>query len=175
MSKWQTPALVEVSLNESQWMALLSIIDLDDPDTDNEFLNWVERLPEENVLAALPATRVRMSPMTGRPWMESPYFKQTWFQLAKSDRRALQAVYFHDGLHTVLTGNRKGESAINWLRWLAVREAHREGRSWKKARETASERLAGTPAAGQPGAMKWSYELVQRILKGLTHTPLQLT
>jgi len=169
--QWQMSALsalTEVPLDDRQRRDLFDLcFHLNDPDEDDEFLNF--GLPKDDILAALPATHVTLTPRTDRLWMELPNFsfkESLWFQLGKEDRRALQAVYFHDSLDAIRTGKQKQESAINWLRWLAVREAHREGLSWKKARERASERLEDTPAKGEPkGGIKWSYDLVQRILK----------
>lgn len=166
--QWRTPVLTKVPLNDRQWMDLDFINELNDPEEDDEFLgNWVEGLPDTDILAALPATHVTLAPITGLLEMTSPL----WFQLAKEDRRALQTIYIHEGAvqiayrkpNTAETWKRQSDQ--HWLRWLAVREALRQGDSSEKARETASTWLEDTPADGTQATMKWSYELVLRILR----------
>ena len=158
-TQWQTPGLTEVPLTGTQrhYIAMFTKYHL----PENE--DWhLLQVPEDAILAALSkASRATLIQHSGR---------HNWFQLAERDRRALRAVVFHDQLDAVLSKGlfsieRAQQSDINWLRWLAVCEARREGESWEKARETASGQLKATPAKGQPGAMKWSYDLVQRILK----------
>ncbi len=130
--QWRTPVLTEVPLYDRQWMNLHSILDLNDPDEDDELLNWMERLPADDILAALPATHVTLTPVPSSPGMKllemtvSGYtvvadpatgkqkiyaHPSLWFQLTKSDRRALQTVYFHDGLDDVLSGERHNRSS----------------------------------------------------------------
>jgi hypothetical protein len=186
--QWRTPDLTEVPLDQRQAMALRSILDLNDPDEDGEFLNWRERLPGRDILAALPATRVTLTPVD-RPWKkllemttgsdyavvaDSVAGKQKihvkpsfWWQLAKADRRALQTVYFYDHLNVFMNQNikRKPESEADWLRWIAVREAYREEKSVRKAYDAASGRLKDTAAEGQPSTMRRAYDRVRHILK----------
>jgi len=152
-TQWQTPGLTEVPLTGTQRHYIAMFTKWHSPENEDWHLLQV---PEDAILAALSkASRATLIPYSGR---------HIWFQLAERDRRALRAVTFHDEINAVLSKKRQ-QSDINWLRWLAVCEARREGESWEKARETASGQLKATPAKGQPGAMKWSYDLVQRILK----------
>lgn len=97
-----------------------------------------------------------------------PHFRE----ITERDRelfRVLNWIRFHDEIAAVLNGDghRHDETKtdINFLRWFAVGEAHREGLSWVTARAAASERLTDTLAAGGPSSMKWSYDLIQRILR----------
>jgi len=166
--RWQTPSQTEVPLdNDRQRIELDHILTLNDPEEDGEFHNDVEYWPDKDILAALPATRVTLAPMADCPWMNLLLLvSPLWFQLAKSDRRALQTVYIHDRLNVILNQSIKREpkSAADWLRWIAVREAHRE-ESLKSAFKTASDRLKDTPAEGQPGTMKRAYDRVRHTLE----------
>jgi hypothetical protein len=89
-----------------------------------------------------------------------------------------RVVWCYYEVRALLTDRPQKETSRDFLRWQAVFEAHSEGRSWKEARKTASERLAYTAtasrgrydrfavdAAGTPSTMKRSYALIQRILK----------
>jgi hypothetical protein len=196
--QWQTPVLTEIKVSHPQWLAAYWITDLNDPWNDTEFYNDVECIPQEDILAILPKTRAPMMPLAERHpearqrglWAKLSCYETPWYKLAKADRRALQDVYVQYCLD-VLIGTKKRpdhrQSEINWLRWLAVREAHLvvekkrklEGstkNAWKGedgAYSVASKWLKGTLAARQPSAMKWSYDLVQRITKDcLLHPPL---
>jgi len=65
----------------------------------------------------------------------------------------------------------RNQIRVDWLRWLAVRDAYwlantdRKTMSWQGTRVAASQRLKGTYAAGSPGTMKRSYDWVQRTLR----------
>jgi hypothetical protein len=96
-----------------------------------------------------------------------PHFRE----ITERDRelyRVLNWVRFHDEVAAVLSGDGRHDetrTAINFLRWFAVVEAHRGGLSWVAARAAASKRLKDTLADGGPSSMKWSHELIQRILR----------
>jgi hypothetical protein len=73
---------------------------------------------------------------------------------------------------------RASEAAVRFLRYEAVRDAHRiDGLSWPRAYERASEILAHTPAAAEPERMGKAYKKVKRDLKagrgGRYFTPKQ--
>lgn len=174
---WQAPSLTEVSLTERQ------LSSINDVRNERRYLNdhCLSPLPENairsgrfhnqlhvltHLLDPLPEKAIRAALPTTLPAASRGH---VWFQLAERDRRAYTIIRFHDQLHAILRGREQQQSEqqsiVNWLRWLAVRDAQSEGRSWEKAREKASNRLASTLAAGAPGTMKYSYDLIQRILK----------
>ena len=55
------------------------------------------------------------------------------------------------------------QAGVDHRRWLTVRKAKQEGRSWPKAQEEASKRLAGTPFQGSARTMRQSYDRIQEI------------
>jgi hypothetical protein len=170
--QWQTPILSEIPLTKDQ---LPSIADMTRVavKADDFWLTIRPGFPDAALLAALsPASRAVLKPFDPE-WLYNSF----WWQLAEHYRRAFRAVDFDNGLHAVLTGkhNWGRKAGKDWLRWLAVSEAMGEmehtGRPiarekmWEKARQKASERLVGTVARGKPSAMKFSYDLVQRVLR----------
>jgi hypothetical protein len=56
--------------------------------------------------------------------------------------------------------------SLHWGRWLLVREGMAQGLSLRKAYDYASERLKGTPYAGEWRTMKESYGIVQKERRG---------
>jgi hypothetical protein len=162
---WHAPMLSEVRLTWLQSHQLSRMLKWWGPE-NNDWHMGDDVLPGSAILAALsPASRAALSPLNPQQGLHR--INPTWFQLNERDRRTFRAVFFHDRINAVLTGGQReiDSPAKNWLRWLAVREAHAEVKSWVEARRIASRRLQGTIAAGKPGAMKWSYDRVQQILK----------
>jgi hypothetical protein len=159
--RWQAPRLTEVPLDLSQRMDLRLILSLNVPEEDGGLHS--EFLPDHDILAALPATQVTLTPMKDRPCFGGQY--ALWFQLAKRDRCALQSVLIHDRLRIMLNRSirREPDTTADWLRWIAVREAYRT-EPLQGAFKTASHRLKDTPAKGQPATMKRAYDRVQHIL-----------
>ena len=168
--QWRTPILSEVPLTKQQRQSIADMVRLAVA-ADDFWVSILPDLPEAAILAALsPASRAALKPYDP----EGPH-GSCWFQLAEHDRRAFRAVDFDNGLHAILIGKRQRKGEKGWLRWLAVREAMCEiehanqpmarEKMWEKARKKASERLIGTVAKGEPSAMKFSYDLVQRLLR----------
>jgi hypothetical protein len=52
---------------------------------------------------------------------------------------------------------RAHNAVVKWMRFAAVRAAHKSGLSWPKAYERAADDLANTMAKGAPGTMKDDY------------------
>ena len=61
--------------------------------------------------------------------------------------------------------NRAIDRAKHSMRYQAVRDARKSGLTWERSYERASEDLAGTSAAAEPGTMKDSYGEVAGALK----------
>src|SRR5262245_16435557 len=76
---------------------------------------------------------------------------------------ALLNALFEHLISTMTDEERQDQAALlrHRKRWAAMQESRARGFSWPKGREAASERLASTDAAGQPSAVKASYELVE--------------
>ena len=119
---------------------------------------------------------------------------EIWFQLSEDNRRVFRAVYIHimadafalrgdprdttqNELLAWLHGTEQ-KIVVTWLRWAAVRQAKSERQakskrllSWKKAYETASERLQDTVAHGGARTIRGGYDAVQGILKAQPSPP----
>jgi hypothetical protein len=175
---WQKPTVIEVQLNFYGLLSRITAPPLSAGEWQ-DFFGLIELAEDSPWVIVQPPMLPGMSlkhPLDGKSEDESRLCS------------AYRAVRFHDDLHALLkchklSGLRRAamqealgrKTEKRWLRWLAVREAHREGfRVWYKkkdkeekdedAYDIASKRLKGTPAYRGADAMRGAYKEVQSIL-----------